>query len=311
MKTVSGKDLSKLGIGTYGIGGRGHRNMDLTEKDVDKLYIDALLYTFDKGLNFTEISLGYGHGEAIRLFGDALSQSAVQREDLFITHSLYPNDIQDLQTIENDIDSFYKILETNYADSTLVTQSIFLIFGEKVIYKILHRLLENKKTRYVSLSNASPTWIRKFKEEFGESFFAHEGHLSFEIRALQDKGVFETCNELEVKNIIWRPFGRNATFNRNWEILVKISQKYDKKVGQIILNWMIHDGYMPMVFSTKTEHIDENCDSLIFEMETIDYEKMNDFRPPNYTEPFIDWEGKGIDMDLVSLISNFDKNSNI
>lgn len=311
MKTVSGKELSKLGIGTYGIGGRGHRNMDLTEKGSDKQYLDALIYTFDKGLNFAEISLGYGHGEAIRLFSEALTHSCLQREDLFITHSLYPNDLQNLATIENDINSFCKILGTNYADSTLVTQSMFLIFGEEEIYKLLHSLLEDEKTRYVSLSNASPSWIRKFKTEFGEYFFAHEGHLSFEIRALQDKGVLDTCDGMEVKNIIWRPFGRNSTFSRDWKLLSRLSLKYGKSVSQIILNWMINAGYMPMVFSTKANHIDENYAASTFDMETQDYEEMNNFRPPNYTEPTVDWEGKDIDGDLVSLISDFDKNLKI
>ena len=37
--------------------------------------------------------------------------------------------------------------------------------------------------------SASPEWIRKFKKEFGDKFFAHEGHLSFEVRALQEKGA--------------------------------------------------------------------------------------------------------------------------
>lgn len=308
MKTLSGNELSKLGIGTYGIGGRGHRNMDLTEKDEDKLYLDALIYTFAKGLNFTEISLGYGHGEAIRLFKTALDMSPIRREDLFITHSLYPNDLKSINTINNDTASFYKIMGTNYADSTLVTQSMLLIYGEETIYKFLRELLKEGKTRFVSLSNASPSWIKKFKKEFGESFFAHEGHISFEIRALQDKRVLSTCDELGVKNIIWRPFGRKATLNRGWELLSELSAKYGKSEGQIILSWMVKRGYMPMVFSTNTKHIDENCDAVDLEIDKNDYDAIDIFRPPNYTQPHIDWEGKGIDLDLVSLISDFDKN---
>ena len=308
MTTKSGKELFKVGIGTYGIGGRGHRNMDLTEKENDQLYLDAIAYTIQKGFNFTEVSLGYGHGEAMRLLGIALGQDVSMREDLFITHSLYLNDLPDFQTIERDTESFYKILHTAYADSTLVTQSILQTFGETNIYKFLHGLLESGRTRFVSLSNASPAWIKKFKAEFGDAFFAHEGHLSFEIRALQDKGVFAVCDELGVKNIIWRPLGRNATLTRDWELLTRLEEKYKKTRSQIILNWMTHSGYMPMVFSTNTIHIDENYESDSFTMTSSEYDELTAFRPPNYKEPDVDWEGLKGGNDIVSLISNFDQN---
>jgi len=74
MQTLSGKEISKIGIGSYGIGGRGHRDMLITEKDSDEKYIDALIYTLQKGINFTEISLGYGHGQALELFKRALDK---------------------------------------------------------------------------------------------------------------------------------------------------------------------------------------------------------------------------------------------
>lgn len=307
MITVSGKELSKIGIGSYGIGGRGHRDMDITEKDEDKKYIDALVYTLDNGVNFTEIALGYGHGQSLELFKQALDKSSVSREDVFLSHSLYPRDLPSLQVVNDDIDSFYKIMATDYADSTLVTQSLIIKFGEADTYALLHDLLDTGKTRYVSLSNASPNWVKAFKNEFGEKFFAHEGHLSFEVRALQDKGVFQTCDDLNVKNIIWRPLRRNKTFQHDWELLVELADKYQKTQGQIILNWMCRLGYAPMVFSTNPIHIEENIASTDFEMSNEDYQKLTDFRPPNYNPPEVHWETKSIDDDMVALANAFEE----
>lgn len=307
MKTVSGKELSKIGIGSYGIGGRGHRDMEITDKDEDQKYINALVYTLNKGINFTEIALGYGHGQSLCLFKQALDKSSVDREDIFLTHSLYPRDLQTLEVINDDIASFHSIMNTDYADSTLITQSLILKFGEADTYSLLHHLLDTKKTRYVSLSNASPNWVRAFKNEFGDKFFAHEGHLSFEVRALQDRGVFQACDELGVKNIIWRPLRRNKTFQHNWELLVELSEKYQKTQGQIILNWICRLGYAPMVFSTSPEHIDENMASTDFEMSENDYQKLNDFRPPNYNPHQVDWEKESIDDDIVALANAFEE----
>ena len=69
---------------------------------------------------------------------------------------------------------------------------------------------------------------------------------------------------------------------------------------------MCHLGYSPMVFSTNTHHIDENIASTYFEMSESDYQKMTNFRPKNYHPPTIDWEGLGIDSDIVTLISDFE-----
>ena len=68
MKTRSDKDVSQIGIGTYGVGGKGHRDIPITEKDDDEKYITALTYTINQGSNFTEIALGYGHGQSLTLF---------------------------------------------------------------------------------------------------------------------------------------------------------------------------------------------------------------------------------------------------
>lgn len=307
MKTKSGKEVSKIGIGSYGIGGRGHRDMDITEKDDDQKYIDALVYTLEKGVNFTEIALGYGHGQSLALFKQALDKSAVDRQDIFFTHSLYPRDLPTIEVVNQDIDSFYKTMGTDYADSTLITQSLIIKFGDAVVYPLLHNLLKSGKTRYVSLSNASPDWIKAFKAEFGDKFIAHEGHLSFEVRALQDKGVLQTCDDLGVRNIIWRPLRRNKTLQHNWELLEKLAAKYQKTQSQIVLNWICSLGYSPMVFSTSKVHIDENIAASEFQMSDEDYQQMTDFRPQNYQPPTVDWEGEGIDDDIVALANGFEE----
>ncbi len=308
MKTVSGKEVSQIGIGTYGVGGRGHRDMDITEKDEDEKYINALTYTLNQGINFTEIALGYGHGQSLALFRRAIDKSSIQREDVLLTHSLYTRDLPTIDVIKKDISSFYEVMGTKYADSTLITQSVLLKFGSQPIYSILHELLKDSKTRYVSLSNASPKWIKAFKKEFGDRFYAHEGHLSFEVRALQDKGVFKTCDELGVKNIIWRPLRRNLTLKQNWPLLVELAKKYKKTQSQIVLNWICHLGYSPMVFSTSKEHIDENIAATDFHIADEDYRRITDFRLPNYKPTNVDWEGLGIDDDIVALANEFEKN---
>jgi len=306
-KTLSGKDISKIGIGSFGIGGRGHRDVALTEILEDDVYIDALVYTLQKDINFTEIALGYGHGKSMALFKQALDKSGVDRKDIFFTHSLYLRDFPSLEVVQQDVSDFYKIMNTDYADSTLITQSLVIKFGEESIYSLLHNLLETGKTRFVSLSNASPQFIKAYKKEFSDKFYAHEGHLSFEVRALQDEGVFKTCDELDIKNIIWRPLGRNKTLGRNWELLVRLAKKYNKTQSQVILNWMCRLGYSPMVLALSKEHIDENVAATEFEMSNEDYQLITDFRPSSYHPPTVHWDSLSTDDDIVTLVKEFEQ----
>lgn len=310
MLTKSGKNISKVGIGTWGIGGLGHRDMELTKVQGDDKYIKALSYTLKKGINFTEISLGYGHGNAMRLFKTALGKSGMAREDVFITNSLYPRDLPSFDDIKKDVEGFYDVMDTDYADSTLVTHTLVLKFGEKVVYSYLHRLLDDGRTRYVSLSNASPNFIKKFKQEFGNKFFAHEGHVSFEVRVVEDKGVFETCNKLGITNIIWRPLRQNRTSTFKWPLLIKLANKYNKTQNQIILNWIVRKGYYPMVMSVDKRHIDENLSATNFVMSDDDYQQINNFRPPNYNPPAVDWEKNGKGESIVTVTNDFEKHIN-
>ena len=128
------------------------------------------------------------------------------------------------------------------------------------------------------------------------------------MREVADKGVFDTCDELGVKNIIWRPLRQNRTFAHNWDLLVELAAKYHVTQGQVVLNWICSLGYSPMVMSTSKEHIDENCASTEFEMSEEDYRRMNDFRPPDYHPPIVDWEGISGGNDVVMLANEFEKN---
>jgi diketogulonate reductase-like aldo/keto reductase len=306
--TKSGHALSKIGQGTWGIGGFGHRSTELTGVKPDSVYLDALKYSFSLGVNFTEVSMGYGHGNSSRLLAESIAGGVVDRADIFITHSIYPSDVPLVEDMMQDIDDFHCVLNTDYADSTLVTLSLLNQFGHTEVFGLLHSLLDSGRTRYVSLSNASPKAVREFAAEFGNKFFAHEGHISFEVRALQDKGVFDACDELGVSNIIWMPLRSGKTEKRQWLLLVELSQKYDKSVSQIVLNWLIvHLGYMPMVMSMNVLHIDDNLASTEFVMSESDYELIDTWRPQNYNPPQIDWEKDGQGGSIVSLVVDFEK----
>jgi diketogulonate reductase-like aldo/keto reductase len=308
--TTAGTALSPIGIGTYGIGGRGHRDVGLRDLKPDAVYIEALINQFAAGYNFSEISLGYGHGNAAKLFAQALRSETVERKSLFITNSLYPRDLVDFATVVADIESIYDLLDFDYFDSTLVTQSLIVKFGYEQVVAKLWELLESGRSRYVSLSNSNRKLIQQFKSEFKDKLFAHETHISFEVRECQDEGIFAVSNELDVQTIIWRPLRQGKTAEHNWPILKQLSEKYDKTQNQIVLNWMGSLGFKPEVFSTSLQHIHENWEAMQFTMEPAEYLEITNHRIPNYSPPKINWDNMGNGDSIVPLVMGFEENYN-
>ena len=72
------------------------------------------------------------------------------------------------------------------------------------------------------------------------------------------------------------------------------SEKYGKTQNQILLNWIVKEkGIFPIIKSTNMERIKENLNALNFNMESEDYEKLNEFRSKEFDEVAIDFLGKG------------------
>ncbi|HRI05744.1 MAG TPA: hypothetical protein PLV59_02250 [Candidatus Dojkabacteria bacterium] len=172
----------------------------------------------------------------------------------------------------------------------------------------MNSLLQSGRTKYISLSNSNLQTIQRFKKEFGDLFYAHEAHLSFEIRENQDKGIFYLCDDLGIQNVIWRPLRENKTVGYNWPLLVELSSKYGKTQNQIVLNWMAHRGYKIEVMSKSPEHIKENWDATLFEMDDDDYQKMNEHRIDGYTYPKVDWNKTGEGISVSVLPDKFEEN---
>ena len=64
----------------------------------------------------------------------------------------------------------------------------------------------------------------------------------------------------------------------------------------------------PLVKSENIKHINENLDSLKFEMESGDIKRLTDFRVPNYKLQEIDWLMKGDSGNFIhSLPNTFDE----
>jgi diketogulonate reductase-like aldo/keto reductase len=284
--------LSKMGIGTWGIGGF----MEADQNNDDEKQIDALAYILNKGINYVETVYMYAKGKAVELLSQSYKKSGVERQSLFVTLSVYQKDAKSVQEVENRVNDFLKTFGTDYVDSVQFTMGLVRDIGTDNIKKVVDKLVSSGKSKYTSLTNSSPEFLKIYHEIFGNKLFAHEGVFNFEVRENEKCGLTDYSKQNNIINVVFQPLRRNMTAKRNWPILVELSKKYNKTQNQIILNWIVSKGFFPLVKSSTKEHIDENLASFDFEIEANDLMRLNEFEIPGYKSPEIDWHdtGKGI-----------------
>ncbi|MBS3087742.1 aldo/keto reductase [Candidatus Pacearchaeota archaeon] len=267
------KNIFPIGIGGWGIGGFAKKDSGNDKKD-----IEALVYSLKKGMNFIEVNYWNSEGHNVELLAEAIEKSGVDREKLFLHQALYCYKNETLEDVRKEMKKVREILDTNYMDSVEFDVTGIEKYGFDNVAQFLKDVLESGETKFVSITNSDLKYLKKFKEIFGDKMFCHELNFNFEIRENEHMGIIEFADENNILNVIYQPIRRNKTIARNWPLLVELSEKYGKTQNQIIFNWLISRGFLPLTKSSNLKHIDENLGALDFKMRSSDIEKLNGFR---------------------------------
>ena len=298
-------NLSKLGIGAWGIGGFVEKD----PKNNDTKQIKALACQFEKGMNLTEINFWNSQGYSVQLIKQALDKSGVKRENVFIVQIIYDYYNETLDDVRKEFELCLETFEIEYVDSIEFPLTAFEKYGFKKLIELVEKCLSDGKARYTSVTNFNLDHLKKYHQIFKDKLFSHELHYSFEIRENEDLGILDYGLENNIINVPYQSLRRNRTAKRNWPLLKELSEKYDKTQNQIILNWMTARGFHPLVKSETLAHIDENLAALKFTMDKDDLKKLTNFRVPGYKTPEIDWFMKGQKGVFIHALPNiFDEN---
>lgn len=295
---INKNNLFSIGIGTWGVGG-------LVEKD-DSVDADqqvaAMAHMLNSGMNLVEVNLWYSQGYSAQLFAKALKKSDKTRDDLFICQAVYLKDYG-LDKAEAEIDAALKLFDTDHIDTLQFTQSCFLKYSFEEITEFVESMLSKSKTRFTSITNEDLPLLKKYHGHFGKRLFSHEVVLNFEIRANIELGMVPYAKQHDILTVLYQPLRRNRTALRNWPLLVRLSKKYAVTQNQIIMAWHVANGYLPLTKSQTISHIDEHLKALDIKLDPADIKALNDFTPPGYTTPAIDWD-KSTDGARIDQLSN-------
>lgn len=254
MKTVklnNGVEMPILGFGVFQV-----NNLDECERGV----VDAIA----TGYRLIDTAQSYENEEAV---GKATKRSGVPREELFITTKLWIQSNGYAET-KKAFENSLKKLQLDYLDLFLIHQPLGDVYGE---WRAMEELYKEGKIRAIGVSNFQPDRLM--------DLMVHNEIVPVinQIETHPFHQQMETQNFLQENNIqieSWGPFaeGKNNLFHN--ELLASIGKKYDKTIAQVVIRWLTQRGVIAIPKSVRKERMEENFNSLDFELSEEDMETI-------------------------------------
>lgn len=253
-KTVtlnSGYEIPLNGIGTYSL--------------EDDTCVKSVSEALKRGVRLIDTAYMY-HNE--REVGEAVRNSGVPREEIFVITKLYPNQFSEP---EKAIDEALEKLDIEYIDMMLLHHPGA---DDVKAYKAMEQAVEDGKIRSIGLSN----WYVEELEEFLPQVSITPALVQNEIHPYyQENEVIPYIQDLGIVVQGWYPLGgRGHTAELlGDETISSIAKAHGKSSAQVILRWNLQKGVVVIPGSSNPDHIQENTELYDFELTDEEMEKIN------------------------------------
>lgn len=200
----------------------------------------------------------YGNEEGV---GQAIRESGVSRDELFITTKVWNDD----QGYEKTLQAF----ETSRKKLGLDIVDLYLVHWpgkDKYLdtWKALIHLQKEGLVRSIGVSNFQIRHLQHIIEETGVVPVVNQVELH---PLLSQKELLGYARENRIVLEAWSPLMQG---NLDQPVLAQIAEKYGKTTAQVILRWDIQNGVIVIPKSIKEHRIRENAGIFDFELSAED-----------------------------------------
>ncbi len=253
-KTVmlnSGYEMPIYGLGTYSLTG--------------ETCVDSVTAALNSGVRLIDTAYMYHNEESV---GEAVRNSGIPREEIFVITKLYPNQFSDPEAA---IEEALQKLDIEYIDMMLLHHPGT---GDVDAYLAMEKAVEDRKIRSIGLSN----WYVEELETFLPQVNITPALVQNEIHPYyQENDVIPYIQSLGIVVQGWYPLGgrgHTAELLGN-EVISEIAQVHGKSSAQIILRWNLQKGVVVIPGSSNPDHIQENTELFDFELSEKEMERIN------------------------------------
>ena len=251
---------------------------------------DVIYFSIKDGTRLIDTASRYGSEEGVgKGIKRAIEEGIVKREDLFITTKLGKHEMTEA---EEAIKRSLKTLQLDYIDLYLLHWPKFFNYNEKgekthlmpmhKIWPIMESFVEKGYTKHIGVSNYNVQSLLNLLSFCKIKPFVNE--VEFHPYLYQKK-LSDFCKREKIIIFGYNPLVKGSYCaktadeeHRNLlgeELIINLSKKYNKTVGQIVLNWSISRNVIPIPMTSNPHRMKENLGSTEFVMEKEELEKID------------------------------------
>lgn len=219
------------------------------------------------------LKMGYRHIDTAHAYqnersvGEAVRESGIPREEIWVTSKLWPSEYGEGRTMEG-IDKMLERLDIGYIDLLLLHQQVGDYMGA---WRDMEKAVAQGKVKTIGLSNFESERLEEVCEAatIKPAVLQVECHPYFQQNELKKRlAPYGTVIEA------WYPIGHGDADLINEPVFAKLAEKYGKTNVQIILRWHIQEGTIIFPKSTNPQHIKDNFDIFDFEFTEEEMEQI-------------------------------------
>lgn len=242
LQLANGQLMPRVGLGVY--------KMTNSEET-----IRAILRAFQEGYRAIDTASYYFNEREV---GEAIKQSSLPREDLFITTKVW-NDDQGYDETLRAFEKSLKLLDVDYIDLYLTHWPVPNKFVDT--YRAIERLYEKKLIRVPGVSNHHEKHLRELEK--GVKIMPMVNQIELHPY-LQQEALRKYCRKKDIAITAWSPLGRGRVLAD--PVILSLAEKKGKTPAQIILRWHLQLGNTVIPKSVRASRIRENFSLQDFEL---------------------------------------------
>jgi 2,5-diketo-D-gluconate reductase A len=214
------------------------------------------------------LEVGYRHIDTAAIYGneagvgDALANSGIDRDELFVTTKLY-NDRQGTQSAFDAFDESLEKLGLDYVDLYLIHWPSPAQDRYVESWKALEQIQASGRARSIGVSNFLVPHLKRLLNETGvvpavNQIELHPAHQQPEVTA------FSRAHGIQIE--AWGPLGQGKYPLFEETSVAVAAEAHGKTPAQVVIRWHLQTGNIVFPKSNRRERMAENFDVLGFEL---------------------------------------------